>query len=89
MVAAHDLSQTVRMQEEVLAGSDLWIGGHMKKLLGLVVFFTLAGSLAPAAIAVDTADKVCTIQYNQCLASFTAREEKVEGIKSNDYIWNS
>jgi len=61
----------------------------MKKLLSLVLFLTLTGSLASTAIAADTADKVCTIQYNQCLASFVAREEKAEGIKSNDYVWNS
>lgn len=61
----------------------------MKKIFGLVLFLTLAGSLASAAIAVDTADKVCTIQYNQCMATFVAREEKAEGIKSNDYVWNA
>jgi cytochrome c553 len=61
----------------------------MKKLLSLVLFLTLAGSLASAAILSDTADKVCTVQYNQCLASFAAREEKAVGIKSNDYVWNS
>jgi cytochrome c553 len=61
----------------------------MKKLLGLVLFLALTGSQALAATQSDTADKVCTIQYNQCLASFTAREEKAEGIKSNDYVWNA
>jgi cytochrome c553 len=61
----------------------------MKKSLSLVLSLSLAGTLVSAATPSDMADRVCTSQYNQCLASFAAREEKVEGIKSEDYVWNA
>jgi cytochrome c553 len=61
----------------------------MKKLLSLVLPISLAASLASAALPLDTADRVCTSQYNQCLASFADRQEKAAGIKSDDYVWNA
>ena len=61
----------------------------MKKLLSLVLSLSMAGSPATAAMPLGTAEKVCTIQYNQCLASFADREEKAQGIQNNDYVWNA
>jgi cytochrome c553 len=61
----------------------------MKKLLGLVLMSTLACSLASAAMPPGTAERVCTVQYNQCLGAFADREEKTDGINTSDYVWNA
>jgi cytochrome c553 len=61
----------------------------MKKSLSLVLFLSLAASLASAALPLNTADRVCTSQYNQCLASFADRQEKAEAIRGSDYVWNA
>jgi cytochrome c553 len=61
----------------------------MMKPFSLVLFLSLAGPPAAVAAPSDMADRVCTSQYNQCLASFAVREEKTEGIMSNDYVWNA
>ena len=69
----------------------------MNTIRTFALSLALASSLASAAAPLETPDRFCITQYNQCLAAVTSpadktadkTADKAEGIKNNELVWNA